>query len=557
VLTDELRAVIVHAAERAVASGDLPASAMPLPPFEVESARDPRHGDFAANLALVVARAAGRPPREVGGAILRHLQVPSAVIAKADLAGPGFVNLTLAPAYLHGWLRRVEAEDRRFGHVDVGGGRRVLVEYVSANPSGPLTVGSGRNGAIGETIARLLEALGYRVSREYYVNDAGNQMEALARSVEARYLEALGRAAEFPEDGYRGEYVREIARRIATEHGSALADMDEAVRLSQIQEIALRAMLDDIRATLEAFGICFDTWFSERTLHESGAVRRAIDELLRRDLAYEENGAVWFRSTRFGDDKDRVLIRGDGRPTYFAADIPYHLDKYARGFEHLIDVWGIDHIGDVARVRGGLQALGKDPATFEVLLYQHIRLRNEGEAVRMSKRSGEFVTLRALLDVVGGDAARFFFIMTSPSAPMDFDLALARRKSADNPVYYVQYAHARVVSILREAERAGITLPRAAETDLTPLATPEERLLLKRIVTFPEIVHAAGTKREPQRLCAYARELAEAFHAFYTQCRVLTDDSRLSSARLVLSDATRRVLRNALDLAGVTAVERM
>jgi arginyl-tRNA synthetase len=557
VLTDELRAVIVHTAERAVASGDLPASAMPLPPFEVESARDPRHGDFAANLALVVARAAGRPPREVGGAILRHLQVPSAVIAKADLAGPGFVNLTLAPAYLHGWLRRVEAEDRRFGYVDVGAGRRVLVEYVSANPSGPLTVGSGRNGAIGETIARLLEALGYRVSREYYVNDAGNQMEALARSVEARYLEALGRAAEFPEDGYRGEYVREIARRIATEHGSALADMDEAVRLSQIQEIALRAMLDDIRATLEAFGICFDTWFSERTLHESGAVRRAIDELLRRDLAYEENGAVWFRSTRFGDDKDRVLIRGDGRPTYFAADIPYHLDKYARGFEHLIDVWGIDHIGDVARVRGGLQALGKDPATFEVLLYQHIRLRNEGEAVRMSKRSGEFVTLRALLDVVGGDAARFFFIMTSPSAPMDFDLALARRKSADNPVYYVQYAHARVVSILREAERAGITLPRAAETDLTPLATPEERLLLKRIVTFPEIVHAAGTKREPQRLCAYARELAEAFHAFYTQCRVLTDDSRLSSARLVLSDATRRVLRNALDLAGVTAVERM
>jgi len=386
--------------------------------------------------------------------ILRHLQVPSELIANADLAGPGFLNLTLTPAYLHGWLRRVQVEDQRFGHADVGEGRRVLVEYVSANPSGPLHVGSGRNGAVGETIARLLEALGYGVSREYYVNDYGNQMETLARSVEARYLEALGRAAEFPEDGYRGEYVGEIARRIAAGHGSALADMDEGTRRSQIQEIALQAMLDDIRATLEAFGITFDTWFSERTLHEGGAVRRTLEMLRQRDLLYEQDGALWFRATRFGDDKDRVLVRSDGRPTYFASDIPYHLDKYARGFDHLIDVLGVDHIGDLARVRGGLQALGKDPATIEFVIHQHVRLRNEGEVVRMSKRSGEFVTLQTLLDVVGRDATRFFFIMTSPSVPMDFDLALAQRKSADNPVYYVQYAHARISSILREAERA-------------------------------------------------------------------------------------------------------
>ncbi len=549
--------MIAGAAERAAGAGDLPPSTLPLPPFEVELPRDPRHGDFATNLALVLARTAGRPPREVGAVLLRHLRLPSDVVAVAELAGPGFLNLTLAPPCVHRWLRRVHAEDLRFGRTEVGGGRRVLVEYVSANPSGPLTVGSGRNGAVGETVARLLEALGYAVWREYYVNDYGNQMEALARSVEARYLEALGRPAPFPEDGYRGAYVGEIARTIAEEHGSALAELEGSERLARIQEIALAKMLTEIRATLEAFGITFDTWFSERSLHTSSAVARALEELRRRDLAYEQDGALWFRATQFGDDKDRVLVRSDGRPTYFAADIPYHLDKYARGFEHLIDVWGIDHIGDVARMRGSLRALGKDPETIEFLVYQHVRLRNEGELVRMSKRSGEFVSLRELVDAVGRDAARFFYIMASPSAPMDFDLALAQRRSADNPVYYVQYAHARICSILREAERAAVALPRAEETDLTALTTPEEWALAKRVVIFPEVVHAAGSKREPQRLCAYTRELAEVFHVFYTRCRVLTDDARLTAARLVLADAARRVLRNALALAGVTAPEQM
>ncbi len=542
---------------RAAAAGDLPPPPAPLPPFDVEPPRDPRHGDYATNLALVLAQAFGRPPREVGSALLRQLTLPSDILVNAELAGPGFLNLSLAPAFVHGWLRRVHAEDRTFGHTDVGGGRRVLVEYVSANPTGPLHIGAGRNGAVGETVARLLEALGYRVSREYYVNDYGGQVETLARSVEARYLELLGRPAEFPEDGYQGEYVTEIARRILAELGPRLADAGAAERLAGVQDRALRMMLDEIRKTLEAFGITFDTWFSERTLHESGAVRRCLEELRRRDVVYEQEGALWFRATRFGDDKDRVVVRRDGRPTYFAADIPYHLDKYARGFEHLIDVWGVDHIGDVARVRGGLQALGKDPATFEVLLYQHVRLRNEGEAVRMSKRSGEFVTLRELIEVVGRDAARFFFIMASPAAPMDFDLALARRQSADNPVYYVQYAHARISSILREAERMAVPRPDAERADLSRLAAPEEWTLARRVIALPEIVYAAGTRREPQRLCAYARELAEAFHVFYGQCRVLTEDAGLTGARLVLVDAVRRALRNTLDLMGVAAVERM
>lgn len=556
-VTQELRQLVADAIGRAAAAGAIPAPPDPLPAFEVEPPRDPRHGDYAANAALVLARTLGRPPREIAAAIQARLAVPSDALRAVEIAGPGFLNLHIAPAFMHRWLRRVHAEDRRFGRSDSGRGRRVLVEYVSANPTGPLHVGTGRNGAVGETIARLLDALGYEVGREYYVNDYGTQVDTLARSVEARYMELLNEPAEFPEDGYQGDYVRDIAAHLVRESGRQVLAMPPEQRLRHIRGTALRLMLDQIRATLEAFGITFDRWFSERSLHESGAVERCLEELRHRGVVYEQDGALWFRSTQFGDDKDRVVVRRDGRPTYFASDIPYHVDKYARGFEHLIDVWGVDHIGDTARVRGGLQALGYDPDSVEVILYQHVRLRNEGEAVRMSKRSGEFVTLGELIEAVGRDAARFFFIMTSPSVPMDFDFALATRQSAENPVYYVQYAHARISSILREAERQGVPLPDAGWTDLLPLRTPEEWSLAKRIVAMPDVVFAAGTRREPQRLCAYARELAEAFHVFYGQCRVLTDDAALTAARLVLVDAARRVLRNTLDLAGVTAVERM
>ena len=556
-VTQELRRLVADAIGRAEAAGDIPAPPAALPAFEVEPPRDPRHGDYAANAALVLAGTLGRPPRDVAAAIRRHLAVPSDDLRAVEIAGPGFLNLHLAPAFVHRWLRRVHREDRRFGGTDAGGGRRVLVEYVSANPTGPLHVGTGRNGAVGETVARLLEALGYAVAREYYLNDYGGQVETLARSVEARYLELLGRPAAFPEDGYQGDYVRDIAARLVDEHGPRLADRPPDERLPVIRDTALRLMREEIRATLEAFGITFDRWFSERALHESGAVERCLDELRRRGVVYEQDGALWFRSTQFGDDKDRVVVRRDGRPTYFAADIPYHLDKYARGFEHLIDVWGVDHIGDIARVRGGLQALGHDPDTFEVIIYQHVRLRNEGEAVRMSKRRGEFITLGGLLEAVGRDAARFFFVMTSPSVPMDFDFALATRQSAENPVYYVQYAHARIASILREAERLGVPIPDAGTTDLSPLEAPEEWSLARRIIAMPDVVYAAGMRREPQRLCAYARELAEAFHVFYGQCRVLTDNPGLTAARVVLVDAARRVLRNTLELIGVAAVERL
>ncbi|HLN14274.1 MAG TPA: arginine--tRNA ligase [bacterium] len=555
-ITLELRELVRAAVDRAVAAGDLPPIPDSVPSFEVAPPRDPRHGDYATNVALVLAKQVGRSARDVAAVVLRHLGAPSVTLARAELAGPGFVNLFVAPAVIHRWLGRVHAEDTAYGGTDVGRGRRVLVEYVSANPTGPLHVGTGRNGAVGETIARLLEALGFRVSREFYVNDYGAQVELLARSVEARYLELLGRPFEVPADGYQGAYVAEIAQRILESEGPGLADAG-AARLPRIQELAVRMMVEEIRESLEEFGIRFDTWFSERSLHDGGAVGRCLEALRAQDLVYEEDGALWFRSTRFGDDKDRVIVRSDGRPTYFAIDVPYHLDKYARGFDHLIDVWGVDHVGDVARVRGALEALGHDPSTFEVVLYQHVRLRNEGEAVRMSKRSGDFVTLRDLVESVGKDAARYFYIMVSSSVPMDFDLALARRQSSENPVYYVQYAHARICSILKEAERLGVPAPAPGDADLARLQAPEEWARAKRVLDLPEVVYAAGTRREPQRLCAYARELAEAFHVFYGQCRVLTDDPALTAARLVLVDAVRRALRNTLDLAGVTATERM
>ena len=556
-ITQVLRALVRAAVDRAVAADDLPPFPEPLPAFEVAPPRDPRHGDYATNAALVLAKAAGRPPREVAAAVLRHLGAPSDVIARADVAGPGFLNLFLAPEFVHRELASVHAQDRAFGSTDIGRGRRVLVEYVSANPTGPLHVGTGRNGAVGETLARLLEALGFRVSREYYVNDYGGQVELLARSVDARLLELAGRPAEFPADGYQGAYVSEIAGRILNRDGPGLADAPADARLARVQELAIEMTVAEIRESLEEFGVRFDAWFSERSLHESGAVARCLEALRERDLVYEHEGALWFRAARFGDDKDRVIVRSDGRPTYFASDVPYHLDKYARGFEHLIDVWGVDHVGDVARVRGALEALGHDPSTLEVVLYQHVRLREEGEAVRMSKRSGEFVTLRDLVETVGKDAARYFYIMVSPTVPMDFDLGLARRQSSDNPVYYVQYAHARICSIIREADRLGVPAPAPRDADLGRLGVPVEWVLAKRVLELPDVVFAAGTRREPQRLCAYARELAESFHLFYDQCRVLTDDPALTGARLALVDAVRRTLRNTLELAGVTAPERM
>ncbi|MBI4277028.1 MAG: arginine--tRNA ligase [Armatimonadetes bacterium] len=560
-----LRQAIHDAALRVQAAGDLPAVAVPT--FEVEPPRHRSHGDLATNAAMVLAQPARANPRKIAEVLVRHLALPADRVTRTEIAGPGFINFFIAPDWFHASMQEVIRAGGAYGQCDVGRGRRVLVEFVSANPTGPLHVGTGRNAAVGEAVARLLEKLDYAVSREYYVNDCGTQVDALGRSVEWHYFQHFGRPLPFPEDGYRGQYVADIAARIVAGDGPRWVEAPAEARQAHFQDFAVRAILEDIQGTLRDFGVPFDRWFGERTLHESGKVAEVIARL--RDLGhvYDQDRAVWFRSTAFGDDKDRVLVRSTGQPTYFAADVPYHVDKFERGFDHLIDVWGVDHQGDIARVKGGLQALGYDSSRLEILIHQHVRLREGGEIVRMSKRTGEFVTLRELLEAVGRDAARYFFLMTHYANPMDFDLDLAVRSSQENPVYYVQYAHARIASILREAAghpvgqqlvREGrIDQARVAAVGLSALTHEAELALMARVDDLPEVILKAGLRREPHRVCTYAQDLAEAFHVFYTQCRVLGEDAGLTAARLVLLEAARTALRVALGLAGVAAPERM
>jgi arginyl-tRNA synthetase len=526
-----------------------------MPPFEVEIPKDRRHGDYATNAAMVLARQVGLKPRDIAQALIDAWPAGPERIEDLQIAGPGFINIRLS----WGWRRQLVSIIRELGGAyareSLGCGRRVNVEYVSANPTGPLHVGTGRNAVLGDVIANLLEALGYSVSREFYINDAGQQVRNLALSVEARYFAHFGRECPFPGDGYHGDYVADYARRIADAEGDRWLHAGDEERLEHFREASLGWVLTDIREVLDRFGVRFDTWFSERSLVESGAVDRVLDALRARDYVYEADGKTWFRATSFGDDKDRVIYRPGAGWTYFGGDIAYHLDKLSRGFEKMINVWAIDHIGDVARVKGGLQAMGVAEDALEVLIYQHVRLKNEGEAMRMSKRAGEFVSLRELIETVGVDAGRYFFAMFSPGAPMDFDVALAQKHSQDNPVYYVQYAHARIAGILREAAAGGATAGEAPP--LNRLVDDREWALIQTLGELPEVIRAAGLRREPHRLCTYAREVAEAFHLFYTHCRVLTEDEDLTTARLALVDATRVVLRSVFALLGVSAPDRM
>ncbi len=554
---DALRSDLRSAIERAMASGAIPAGE--IPSFEVEIPKDRRHGDYATNAAMLLARQTGGKPREIAQRLIDAYAPPADRIARAEIAGPGFINLTLAWPWKRELVSTICRSGEDYGLQTVGAGRRVNVEFVSANPTGPLHVGTGRGAVVGDVLANLLSALGFAVSREYYINDAGQQVHNLALSVAAHYWGLLGQPKKpFLDDGYRGDYVIDLARRILMVDGDQWLRVPEEERIDHFREVSVAAMVDDIREVLERFGVRFDTWFSERALIRSGQVDHALAALQERGYIYEAEGKLWFRSTSFGDDKDRVIVKPTGEWTYFGSDIAYHLDKLARGFDLLIDVWGIDHIGDVARVKGGLTALGVAPDALEILVHQHVRLKNEGEAMRMSKRTGEFVSLRDLIEAVGVDAARYFYAMTSYTVPMDFDVALALRHSQDNPVYYVQYAHARIAGILRETAgtvRAGQGSD--SNVPLDRLTDERESALIHTLAELPEVIRLAGLRREPHRLCAYAREVAEAFHLFYTHCRVLTDDAPLTAARLALVDATRVVLRRVLGLLGVSAPDRM
>jgi arginyl-tRNA synthetase len=570
----------------------------------VERTKDASHGDYASNVALVLAKQQGMRPRDLAQRIVdsiasirarEALSKAALSVARMEIAGPGFINFHLAANAYHALIPTILEAGPAYGRSTLGAGKRVQVEFVSANPTGPLHVGHGRGAAYGAAVADLLAYVGFDVHREYYVNDAGRQMDILATSVWLRYLELCGEALDFPSNAYRGDYVWDIAASLHREHGDDYrVDADrlrEGLPLDEITpgdggdkeahidaliaaakrllgdnryrfvfELGLNTILDDIRSDLAELGITYQHWYSERTLTESGAVNRAVERLREAGHVYEQAGALWFRSTAFGDDKDRVLVRENGQTTYFASDIAYHMDKLERGFGRVIDIWGADHHGYVPRVKAALSALGDDPRRLDVLLVQFAVLYRGGEKVQMSTRSGDFVTLRELRKEVGRDAARFFYVMRRCEQHMDFDLDLAKRQSADNPVYYVQYAHARVASVLQQAAERGIALEttsRPGDAKLNRLVQPHELALLKTLARWPEVVEAAALSEEPHQLTHYLRELANDFHTYYNAHQFLVDDAELRDARVLLILAVRVVLGNGLNLLGVSAPERM
>jgi arginyl-tRNA synthetase len=527
----------------------------PLPVPELQRPRQKGFGDFTTNVAMVLASGAGGNPREAAAAIVEAL-APAPFLAKAEVAGPGFINLWTTDDWLHDVVRQIVRDGDRYG-AGSPTGQRIQVEFVSANPTGPLTIGHARNAAIGDALARLLTFAGHDVEREYYFNDAGGQMDRFGASVEARYLQLLERDAEVPEDGYHGEYIVELARDILDAEGSGLADLPPEERFVRLRVEGARRAMAQIRVTLERFGVAFDTFFLEASLVERGEIAQAIERLRESGVVYDSEGATWFRSTTFGDDKDRVAIRSDGTHTYFGADIAYVLDKFSRGFDHLIYVWGADHHGDVARVRGAATALGFDPDRTEIVLYQFVSFLRGGEPVKMSKRAGTFVSLDELIDEVGADAARFHLLLFSNDRPMNFDIAEVARQTLENPVYYVQYGHARIASILRKASEEGVQLGPVDDADLGLLVTEVEQDLMRALADVPGLIATAAEHRAPHRLTHAAQDLAATFHRFYTECRVVSDDAALTQARLWLSRATKQVLGTLLDLVGVSAPESM
>ncbi|NLG85549.1 MAG: arginine--tRNA ligase [Firmicutes bacterium] len=550
-----LRKELREAVARAQEAGRLPR--LFVEEIEIETPKDRAHGDLATNLALVLAKAAKMPPRKVAEIIVAEL-TPTEPILRVETAGPGFINFFFPPSWREEAIRRAIAQGADYGRTAVLAGQRIQVEFVSANPVGPLNVVNARAGALGDSLARILAFAGAVVEREYYINDHGVQVSLLGRSVEARCRELRGETVVFPPEGYQGAYVYDLAREFLAEAPADFWTRPEEERVEICREFALARILARQRADLESYGIRYDRWFSERDLHRSGEVQRVFQSLAAAGHVYEEDGAKWLRTTSFGDDKNRVLLTADGRPTYLLADIAYHLDKLARGYDRIIDIWGPDHHGHVIRMKAALAAAGADPGRLEVLIAQQVNLLREGRPVKMSKRAGEFVTLRELVDEVGNDAARFYFLLRSAESHLDFDLSLAVACSNENPVYYVQYAHARVASIMRQAAAEGMTEDATLlRFPAGKLGLPEEMDLADRVAAFPEVAAMAALWREPHRLTGYLMDLAGAFHAYYNQHRVLTEDRTLAHARLALVRAVQITIANGLNLLGVSAPERM
>ncbi len=554
-MRDRLTALTRAVVEAAIADGKLETASMP--DIIVERPREKSFGDWSTNVAMVLGKQVKRNPLDIASILVSYFVREADILKSVEAVKPGFINFRLTESYLTERLRDIEEQNLSFGSCDTGRGEKVQIEFVSANPTGPLHVGHGRWAAVGDALANVMEAAGYAVEREFYVNDYGSQMDLFGVSVAARYAELLGIEEAVPENGYHGAYVTEIAQEIIDEEGRKYLDVSPAERQDIFRRHAEAQVIDHIKRVLSSFGVEFATWFSERSLHEAGTIDAVIARLRTKGEVYEKDGAVWLKTTDFGDDKDRVIIRENGQPTYFAADIAYHEDKFERGFDRLINIWGADHHGYVGRVKAAVAALGHEPARLEVIIGQLVNLFRDGEPVRMSKRTGEMVTFEELLTEVGPDVSRYLFLTRSTDSALDFDIELAKRQSQDNPVYYVQYAHARISSILKYAAEQGISQPKRGEAD-TSLLTEESALdLIRQLLSLCETVEDAAQLRAPYRLTKYAEETAAAFHYFYAKCRVVSDDKALTLARLTLVKCTQIVLKNTLALLGVSAPESM
>lgn len=586
-MKDQLRQIIETALTQLISEKSLPE--LVLPEIQIDRTKDKSHGDFACNVAMVLARSAKMNPRQIATLLVEALPKTD-FITQVDIAGPGFINFTLSADAALKIVNTILQAGEQFGRSDLGEGKSVQVEFVSANPTGPLHVGHGRGATYGSAVSSLLSAAGFKVHREYYVNDAGRQMDILATSVWLRYLQACDETLVFPSNGYKGSYVLEIANDLKAEHGDtfvrSVADVFEGVTADepdggdkeqhiddliakaqdllgdvayrQVFDAGLNAILSDIRQDLSDFGTDYEEWFSERSLMETGVVDKAIAALKSADMLYEQGGAWWFRSTQFGDEKDRVVVRDNGQTTYFASDIAYHLNKYQRGFDTVIDIWGSDHHGYIPRVKASLAAAGEDVERLKVLLVQFAVLYRGSEKVAMSTRSGEFVTLRELREEVGKDAARFFYVLRSADQHMDFDLELAKSQSNDNPVYYVQYAHARVCSVFRQLSERGLSWDKLeGEQQLSRLTEEHEQALLSMLSRYPEVINSAAINYTPHLLAHYLMDLARDFHTYYNAHQFIVDDQALSQARLTLITAVKQVIANGLSVLGVSAPETM
>ncbi|OEU78453.1 MAG: arginine--tRNA ligase [Desulfobacterales bacterium C00003060] len=553
-----LSLLVGQAVEAAFAAGHLRSAG--LPPIELETPKIATHGDFSTNIAMNLAASQKRSPREIARIIIDHIVDSDHLLSKTEVAGPGFINFFIAWDKWYKVLKRVHDEGNAYGTSQIGIGNRVQVEFVSANPTGPLHVGHGRCAAVGETLAAILKAAGYEVEKEYYVNDSGRQIRTLGESVFVRYRQHIGKTLDMPADGYQGSYIKDLARILFDQEGKSLLDMPEEEAITLCAKFAAGNILAEIQEDLMAFGVSFDNWFSEQSLYDSGAVDSVIKVCQNQKFIYEQGGALWFRTTDFGDEKDRVVVRTNGLTTYFASDIAYHKDKFERNFDRIIDIWGADHHGYVRRVSASIQALGCNGDRFQVLLVQLVNLLREGKPVTMSTRAGEFVTLRELIGEVGRDAARFLFLLRHYESSLDFDLELAKKQSNENPVYYVQYVHARICNILRKAAERGYKDIDSNADYLELLNLPEEIQLIKLMARYPEVVATSARMMEPHRIPFYMKELAAAFHAYYhdrNKHKVVSDDAKLSAARLYLVSAIRIIIRNGLDIMGVSAPESM